>query len=151
MKWSIVVSVVVCTWAGSLLATPVELAEAISVAQTWMARRGRLCQPVSGRTYIAQNGVNRFHVVGMSGGGFVALAANDELEPVLAFSDGANVSCEPGSPLHALLSKHVQEDRPSVVDVLSKSADSSEGLLAWSSLDGSDRVGAGAARRASVR
>lgn len=147
MKWSIVVSVVVCTWAGSLLATPVELAEAISVAQTWMARRGRLCQPVSGRTYIAQNGVNRFHVVGMSGGGFVALAANDELEPVLAFSDGANVSCEPGSPLHALLSKHVQEDRPSVVDVLSKSADSSEGLLAWSSLDGSDRVGAGAAWR----
>lgn len=147
MKWSIVVSVVVCTWAGSLLATPVELAEAIPVAQTWMARRGRLCQPVSGRTYIAQNGVNRFHVVGMSGGGFVALAANDELEPVLAFSDGANVSCEPGSPLHALLSKHVQEDRPSVVDVLSKSADSSEGLLAWSSLDGSDRVGAGAAWR----
>lgn len=103
MKWSIVVSVVVCTWAGSLLATPVELAEAISVAQTWMARRGRLCQPVSGRTYIAQNGVNRFHVVGMSGGGFVALAANDELEPVLAFSDGANVSCEPGpAPCTAL-------------------------------------------------
>ena len=100
-------------FAYTLPAAEVSLDEAVSISEGWMSARrfskgAQIRRPHGGFTRALPNGRGRYHVVPMSDGGFVALAGDDTQEPILAFSETETPDCEPGSPLHALLSGTVE-------------------------------------------
>ncbi len=59
--------------------------------------------PGHATTYADGAGVIRFHVVSLSPSGFVVVAADDEVEPILAFSCGGEFVAQAGNPLYDLL------------------------------------------------
>lgn len=106
--------------------------QAQSAACRWVSRGGTLgCSFRSSADEVRTHQENgaKFHVVRLSGGGFVVMSADTRLEPVLAFSSAADLP--PGSPLLALLEKDVaarlsclaKEQKPML---LAKAASSNE-------------------------
>ena len=59
-------------------------------------------------TYSNANGEARFHVVDLEPTGYVVIAADDELETVLAFSHEDKFDAQPGSPLFDLLQRDTE-------------------------------------------
>ena len=58
--------------------------------------------------YANPAGEARFYVVDLAPTGFVVVAADDELEPIIAFSPTGQFGAEPGNPLFALLQKDTE-------------------------------------------
>lgn len=92
-----------------LSASPVSSELARVAVERWIARGRPLECPLGGtvssvRTCTTTNGV-AFHVVRLSGGGFVVASADTELEPVIAFSADGDLDEQDRSPLWALLNR----------------------------------------------
>lgn len=97
----------VATAFASLWAAPVTCDQARTAAGNWLksdpslgCRLGRSVD--SARTCATTNGVN-FHVVKLAGGGFVVMSADTTQEPVVAFSDSADLVESAGNPLWGIL------------------------------------------------
>jgi len=95
-------------------ADPIDHARSVQVAQRWL----ELSQNPMGRsvgkigktqTYLNSKGEARFRVVNLEPGGFIVLAADDDLEPVIAFSHDGAFDGVAGNPLFDLLSKDTEE------------------------------------------
>ena len=91
------------------VAAPVDCDGALRAAAAWRARDARPFDRAAGaptgrtRTF-SENGTNLFHLVELSGGGFVAVAADDRRASVMAFSPSGELPEEDdGGPLWALL------------------------------------------------
>lgn len=78
-----------------------------------------------------------FHVVEFAPAGYVVLAADDELEPVLAFSHGDQFVAQPGHPLFELLRRDVV-NRRAKLNALTRAAEAAvqraEHRRKWDSL-----------------
>ena len=87
----------------SLPAGPVKVTEAEVVARGWLSEGtfrlgGRMAREVkSVETY------GEFHVVQFAPEGFIVTAAEDDLEPIIAFSDKGRFEPDPAGPFYALL------------------------------------------------
>lgn len=90
------------------VAAPVDGARAEEAVRRWVELTpqpmGKLAGvPVGVETYADSAGLVRFHVVALSPSGFVVVAADDEVEPILAFSCEGRFVAEAGNPLYDLL------------------------------------------------
>ena len=99
-----------CLLAAGAVAGPLPAERAVREAERWTAHAGqpfgeRLRGGATGRARTFSEGnAALFHLVELSGGGFVAVAADDERPAVLAFSpDGEIPDADDGGPLLALL------------------------------------------------
>ena len=95
--------------ASGVVAAPVSVGQAKTAVGNWLredlALGCRLGASVdSARTCAPTNGA-RFHVVKLAGGGFVVTSADTKIEPVIAFSDSADLVESDGNPLWVLLKK----------------------------------------------
>ena len=102
--------------AGPLLAAPVDQKGARAAAEGWLAES----QPHLATRFHPQvkrvESFTGFHVIHLEPEGYIITAADDELEPVLAFSDRGVFKYDPENPLCILLNrdipartKHLQE------------------------------------------
>ena len=87
---------------------PVDGARAEEAARRWLELTPRPMGQQAGApghatTYADGAGVIRFHVVSLSHSGFVVVAADDEVEPILAFSCDGEFVAQAGNPLYDLL------------------------------------------------
>jgi hypothetical protein len=60
------------------------------------------------RTHYSDSGQALLHEVSLASGGFVVMAPDDELEPVVAFSEQGSLDLSPGNPLWAMLQTDLQ-------------------------------------------
>ena len=117
------ISAVVATAFASLLAAPVTCDQARTAVGNWLRSDPglgcRLGQSVdSARTCTTTNGAN-FHVVRLAGGGFVVTSADTTQEPVVAFSDSADLVESAGNPLWGIL-QHEFSRRMRTTNVVSR-------------------------------
>ncbi len=96
--------------AAGAVAEPLSAKRAVRKAERWTARAGQpfgesLRGRATGRARTFSDGnTELFHLVELSGGGFVAVAADDDRSAILAFSpDGEIPDADNGGPLLALL------------------------------------------------
>ena len=94
---------------GLALAAPITPDGAFRAAKSWRGNTTRHMGRNAGfptgrmRTF-SEGGTNLFHLVELSGGGFVAVAAVDSRPPVMAFSPSGDLPAEDdGGPLWAML------------------------------------------------
>ena len=92
-------------------AAPVAADRAYKAAGNWLGVSGkpgrRPSATLAGKahSYATVTGETGFHVVDLDGGGFVVLAADDGVEPVVAFSDSSLFLPQAGWPLYNLLQR----------------------------------------------
>ena len=87
---------------------PVDRDHAVLAAARWHAQTPRAMGKPMGeigtaKTYFNTKREARFHVVDLKPSGFVVIAADDELEPVLAFAEAGKFIGQAGNPLYDLL------------------------------------------------
>lgn len=86
-------------------AAPVSAGRAIGVARSHGPRRA----PTGITRTCSQDGTNLFHIVSLEGGGFVTVAADDSMPPVLGFSpSGEMPDADEGNPFWALVGGEAQ-------------------------------------------
>ncbi len=103
--WSI--SCVVLFLTRPLAAAPVGKADAEAMAKGWLAdQQPHLASHLRPEVKSVES-FSGFHVVYLQPKGFIITAADDEVEPVLAFSDQGNFKYDPENPLCELLAKDV--------------------------------------------
>ncbi|MBR4171441.1 MAG: C10 family peptidase [Kiritimatiellae bacterium] len=110
MKWMVVLTAGLFT-VGTGMATPVGADTARRAAQNWVRfspkplgeNIGQVAQSVA--TGSSTNGESLFHVIRMQDGGFVVTSADDDVDPIIAFSESGDGSSatNPASPLYAWL------------------------------------------------
>ena len=94
-------------------AAPVSPDRAGKVASAWARssqqhlgkRMNRTIQQV--KTFNDSNGEGMFHVILLDEGGFVVVPADDEIEPIIAFSSNGTLEEDPENPLWSLVSQDV--------------------------------------------
>ena len=91
----------------SLSAAPVTADQAKTAVRRWLGSESALGSPVQGevsevRTCSPTNGAS-FHVVKLSGGGFVVTSADTQREPIVALSAGEDLVEDDRNPLWVLL------------------------------------------------
>ncbi len=96
--------------AASLSAAPVSRETAARAAAGWLARNTAPMGHAAGApgevvTRSTDSGQPLFHAVNLAPAGFVVIAADDEIEPILAFSSEADFLAQPGTPLFDLLQR----------------------------------------------
>lgn len=90
-------------------AAPVSAESARRAVSRWATRcpaahmRARMNRPVKDVRTIRAEGEDAFYVVDLEGGGFVVAAADDRVEPIVAFADEGTLVEDPKNPLWALL------------------------------------------------
>ncbi len=92
---------------------PVDRDRASRVAAQWLSLSPKPMGRTAGKfakttTYFNVNGEARFHVVDLEPTGYVVIAADDELETVMAFSHEDKFDPQPGSPLFDLLQRDTE-------------------------------------------
>ena len=95
-------------------AAPISAEEAVERADSWLARKGaQHRQHAAGRARTcSEAGTNRFHLVSLEGGGFVAVAADDERPPIMGFSASDELPTPgDGNPLWVLLGEDASVGR----------------------------------------
>ena len=102
-----VIAVAMAAGCFTVYAAPVSVEQAARAARTWIrtdrSLDGGLGREVeSARAVTADNGAT-FHVVKVSGGGFVVMSADTGIAPVIAFSSEGEVKEDPRNPLWTLL------------------------------------------------
>ncbi len=100
--------VVAATLVSGLSAAPVSRDTARRAAVGWLLRNPAPMEASTGHagdlmTCADESGAALFHVLELAPAGFVVVAADDELEPVLAFSGRSSFAAEPGTPLFDIL------------------------------------------------
>src|SRR5690606_29491300 len=103
----------IATFANSAFAAPVSRDSARRAATAWLARdaapMGRAAgSPADVATCSSDSGEPLFYVVNLAPAGFVIVAADDEVEPVLAFSMESAFLAETGTPMFDLLQRDAQ-------------------------------------------
>ncbi len=99
----------------ALFAEEITREQAEVAAGNWLLRNAAFETPlsadiVSSKTVAIADGSSSFHVMELSGGGFVITSADDSLEPILAFSATASadkIGVDSTNPLFALLSRDI--------------------------------------------
>ncbi len=94
-------------------AAPVSPDRAGKVASAWARssqqhlgkRMNRTIQQV--KTFPDASGESMFHVILLDGGGFVVVPADDEVEPIIAFSSNGTLEEDPENPLWSMVSQDV--------------------------------------------
>ncbi len=93
-----------------VLAAPVDEADAVAAARAWARLHPDVCGDAAGALASAEvlsatdgDGATLFHVVRLPGGGTVVTAADDELEPVVAFAGSAAATLDDGNPIWEIL------------------------------------------------
>ena len=97
----------ITSMAFSALAAPVTPAEARIAVQNWLKMGDTFSCPLGGKVESSkicttEEGIE-FHVVKLSGKGFVVTSADTQIEPVIAFSSGDNLIESDENPLWCLL------------------------------------------------
>jgi len=93
----------------ALTAAPVTADAARRAVSSWTAKRpsahmrARVNRPIKGVRTVRADGEEAFHVVDLEGGGFVVTAADDRIEPIIAFSGEGTLVEDPKNPLWVLL------------------------------------------------
>jgi len=99
---------------GALLAEPVTALQAQAAAQAWLQRTpaplganlgGQVAEVV---THADAAGRSLFHEARLAGGGFVILAADDRIDPVVALCEGEALAAGPESHLDLMLRKDMK-------------------------------------------
>ena len=95
-------------------ANPIDQNQSVQAARRWMEisknPMGRAVGKIGKtQTYFNAAGEPRFRVVNLEPSGFMVLAVDDALEPVLAFSHEGKFEGQPGNPLFDLLSRDTEE------------------------------------------
>ena len=107
-------------------AVPVSLVQAEKAVGNWLARGYGLDKAMSrtvasSKTYATANGES-FHVVSLEGGGFVVTSGDTTVEPVVAYSAGANLAEDERSPLLDLIRRDLSRRAKTPVRAKLKSA-----------------------------
>ncbi|MBP5510889.1 MAG: C10 family peptidase [Kiritimatiellae bacterium] len=104
-----IIAAVAAGLAFPLCAEEVTGDDALAAVAGWVNVKAALgedftAQPASVREYPAKDGVGKFYVVSLEGGGFVVTSGDTELEPVIAYSkDGTWVDDAAKNPLLVML------------------------------------------------
>jgi alpha-tubulin suppressor-like RCC1 family protein len=108
-KW-VLLAVFVALAAGRCLAVPVSQDRAFQAAGRWLELSPSPMGTHAGSAgrisaYSNPAGATRFYVVDLAPSGYVVVSADDEVEPILAFSGRESFDARPGSPLYDLLQR----------------------------------------------
>lgn len=95
----------------TLEAAPVDKAEALTVVKTWLGVQPRpmgqkmalQTETATATTYADKEGNPLYHAVSLGNAGYVIVAGDDEIEPVIVFSPTGKYVEDPQSPMTALL------------------------------------------------
>ncbi len=108
------------------VAEPTSTSEARAAVATWLRVSPRpldtcISQEIrNAQTYLSPNGEILYHVVSLSPSGFVIVAGDDLVEPIIAFSKSGEFDPSPKNPLGAIVSRdlplRVARARASVPD-----------------------------------
>ena len=105
-------------------AAPIAVDQATKAVGTWASARpaahmtARLGAAVAGAdTVKGPDGQALFHVVRLEGGGYVVTSADDRIEPIIAFSEDADLVRDEGNPLWKLLNLDLPQRRAAVESV----------------------------------
>lgn len=112
----------VVSMAGHLAAAPADRLAAEAVTRGWLAEeRPHLATRLHTRIKSVEQFPN-FHVVHLEPEGFVVTAADDDFEPVLAFSDKGDFKYDPENPLCIMLNRDVPARRDHLRNMKTKLA-----------------------------
>lgn len=95
--------------ASAAPAAPVTSGTAVKAARGWLSLDATPMQDAipttdwNVKTYADDTSTTLFHAIGIEGGGFVILAADDRIDPVIAFSPEGAYDDETNNPMRALL------------------------------------------------
>lgn len=104
-------SIVLLIAAGGACARPVSEREAAAAVTGWLARNrhplnARLGHGVSHvQRFNSEDGSAAYYVVDLDPSGFVIVAPDDSIEPIIAFSDGSQYDPSPQNPLAVLVER----------------------------------------------
>ncbi len=95
-------------------ADPVSAGQAETAARRWLRNGSALLKSTAPGVGLVQthhdvSGQALLHEVRLATGGFVVMAPDDELEPVIAFSETGTLDPSPGNPLWAMLQADLRE------------------------------------------
>ncbi|MGC8861732.1 MAG: C10 family peptidase, partial [Armatimonadota bacterium] len=105
---------VVCFAAGGVSGAPTSAFDAEKAVRGWIARDSRplgadLRKAITGsRTFTDERGEPLFHVVDLRPSGYVVVSADDEVEPIIAFSQSGRYDHSPLNPLCAMLNNDLR-------------------------------------------
>lgn len=102
-------------WAGSLwaalaissVAAPVTQVTALQMAHGWMTERNSHLGARLRANVKSTESFPGFYLIHLAPAGFIVTAADDDFEPVLAFSDQGDLKFDPENPLLLLLNRHL--------------------------------------------
>jgi Peptidase C10 family/FG-GAP-like repeat/Carboxypeptidase regulatory-like domain/Spi protease inhibitor len=115
--------------AWRLPAKPTDRVAARSAANGWLADgQPHLGARIQSRIKSVES-FNGFHVVHLEPEGFIVMAADDDLEPVLAFSDHGDFKYDPESPLDLMLDRDIPARTQQLRDVRARRANQKLALL----------------------
>jgi hypothetical protein len=100
---------------GALEAAPVSREAATATVKGWLRLEAKpLGQSLKSEverveSFADAEGVDLYHVVTLNGSGFVVVAGDDTVEPIIAFSSRGVFDADPHSPLQAMLSQDLPQ------------------------------------------
>ena len=114
---------------------PVSDATARLAAGSWAVSDASLGVPhgssVGEARAYSVDGTNGFYAVSLEGGGTLFLAADDDMDPVLAFTASADVDLSEKSPLRNLLCRDIAARRRKIATTSTNTATSSVSPSRW--------------------
>jgi hypothetical protein len=149
-RLSLLLAWATCLWwalcPAAPLARPTSSAEAGALAAHWLAREATpLKAHLSGKpdrtqTYKNTNGSPAYHVISLAPEGFIVVAGDDLVEPIVCFSPEGHYDPSPANPMGALVSQDLAarvarvQVRQKVAAALANDEDEIQARAKWASL-----------------